>query len=152
MARKDYPRPGARDTQQREGVGLGTVCGAHSALGLDEVERVAWPHLRDRLRQPGRLMALMRGVLGGDAEVAVVAAVTPEGIATPLAVLVSPALAAELVLDPPRAGTDVRTAHLGEYEVELLTVDDAPVAVLMTPWLFENLSVYSRKLWSRRRR
>ena len=90
MAKKDYPPGGARDTQQPEGVGLEAVCGAHSALGLDEVERVAWPHLRERLRRPDRLMALMRGVLGGDAEVAVVAAVTPEGVATPLALLVSP--------------------------------------------------------------
>jgi hypothetical protein len=152
MAKKDYPPSSARDTQQPEGVGLEAVCGAHSALGLDEVERVAWPHLRERLRRPDRLMALMRGVLGGDAEVAVVAAVTPEGVATPLALLVSPALADELVLDPPHAGTDVRTGHLGEYDVELLTVEDTPVAVLMTPWIFDNLSVYSRKLWSRRGR
>lgn len=97
-------------------------------------------------------MALMRGVLGGDAEVAVVAAVTPEGLASPLALLVSPALAAELELAPAREGTDVRTGRLGDYEVELLMRDDMPVAVLMTPWIFENLSVYSRKLWTRRRR
>lgn len=128
------------------------MCGAHSALGLEDVERVAWPHLRERLRRPGTLMALMRGVLGGDAEVAVVAAVTPEGVASPLALLVSPALAAELELAPAREGTDVRTGHLGDYEVELLMQEDAPVAVLMTPWIFENLSVYSRKLWTRRRR
>ena len=128
------------------------MCGAHSALGLEDVERVAWPQLRERLRQPGRLMALMRGVLGGDAEVAVVAAVTPEGVAAPLALLVSPALAAEIELDPPSGDADLRTGRIGEYEVELVMREGTPVAVLMTPWIFENLSVYSRKLWTRRRR
>lgn len=130
------------------------MCGAHSALGLEDVERAAWPRLRERLREPGRLMALMRGVLGSDAEVPVVASVTPEGLATPLALLVSPALAAEIALEPAQEGTDLRRGRIGEYGVELLMgeVGEAhqPVAVLMTPWIFENLSVYSRKLWTRR--
>ena len=41
------------------------MCGAYSAFGLDEAERLLWPHLRERLRQPGRSMGVMRGVLGG---------------------------------------------------------------------------------------
>ena len=73
------------------------MCGPHSALGLDQVERDHWPYLRERLRRPGTSMGLMRAVLGGDTEVAVVVATTPAGVSS----------------------------------------------------LFENLSLYARKLWVR---
>ena len=130
------------------------MCGPNSALGLDETERVLWPELKERLRQPGRLMALMRGVLGGDAEVAAVVAITPAGVVAPLAILVSPAIADEIHID---GATDVagRTAgRIGDYDVEVLLGETSgrrgPIAVLMTPWIFENLTLYARKLWSRR--
>ena len=70
-------------TPTRKGVAM---CGTNSAVGLSEQERVAWPLLRDRLRRPGQLMGLMRGVLGGDAEVAAVVTTTPSGIARPIAI------------------------------------------------------------------
>jgi hypothetical protein len=35
------------------------MCGSVSAIGLEEQERDLWPYLRERLREPGRLMALM---------------------------------------------------------------------------------------------
>ena len=129
------------------------MCGAHSALGLEDRERVWWPHLRDRLREPGRLMALMRGVLGSDAEVAVVAAVSPRGVAQPLALLVTPAIAEEITLDDDAGEGDLRTARIGDYPVQVLVDPDAtgtPIAVLVSPWIFENLSLFARKLWSRR--
>lgn len=66
------------------------MCGPHCALGLEETERLTWPVLRERLRQPGRMMALMRGVLGGDTEIAAVTAVTPAGVVHPLAILATP--------------------------------------------------------------
>lgn len=127
------------------------MCGAYSAFGLDEAERLLWPHLRERLRQPGRSMGVMRGVLGGDAEVAVVVATTAVGISQPLAVLVTPAIEAELTMpaEPRRLATV--PAKVGPYDVEALTDETGgPIALLMTPWLFQNLSVYARKLWSRR--
>jgi hypothetical protein len=73
------------------------MCGSVSAIGLQERERQRWPYLRERLRVPGQLMALMRGVLG-DAEVAVVVAVTPQGAVTSLAILTT---AEEIVGVPP---------------------------------------------------
>lgn len=127
------------------------MCGAYSAFGLDEAERTLWPQLRDRLRQPHHLMGVMRGVLGSDAEVAVVVATSPAGVSQPLAVLVTPAIEGELTLpaDVPKEG--VVRALVGPYDVDALTDRDGrPIALLMTPWLFENLSVYARKLWSRR--
>lgn len=72
------------------------MCGPHSALGLEETERELWPELRNRLRQPGQLMALMRGVLGGDAEVAAVTAVTPAGVVRPLAIIATAVIADEI--------------------------------------------------------
>jgi hypothetical protein len=130
------------------------VCGTSSAIGLGEVDRADWPQLRERLRQPDHLMALIRGVLGGDEEVAAVAAVTPAGIVRPLAILVTPAIEDELDLGVP-TGEDRTAGHIGDYEVEVL-LDAAgdggrrAIAVLMTPWIFENLVLFSRKLWSRR--
>jgi hypothetical protein len=138
------------------------MCGPHSALGLDETERELWPELRERLRQPGQLMAVMRGVLGGDAEVAAVTAVTPAGVVRPLAILATPVIAAEIDLDatPPTdnpadsnaAGR--RTGRIGDYPVEVLMTSQGgvprPAAVLVSPWIFENLTLFTRKLWSRR--
>lgn len=128
------------------------MCGAHSALGLDETERELWPKLRERLRQPGRLMAVMRGVLGSDAEIACVSAVTPEGIVQPLALLATPAIAAEIALVGPTTGDGIRAGKIGDYDVEV-AVDESgerPLAVLVNSWIFHNLTLYSRKLWSRR--
>jgi len=93
----------------------------------------------------------MRGVLGSDAEVGVVVATTPAGVAQPLAILVTPAIATELTFGPAACGGDVAIARVGDYDAEvLLDPAGAPVALLMTPWIFENLSVYARKLWTRR--
>jgi hypothetical protein len=128
------------------------MCGPNSALGLEEAERELWPELRDRLRQPGQLMALMRGVLGGDAEVAAVTAVTPAGVVRPLAILATPVIADEIDLDD-SGGTHV-AGRIGDYEVDVLMTDKGgvrrPAAVLVSPWIFENLTLYARKLWSRR--
>ena len=138
------------------------MCGPSSALGLDEVERAVWPDLRERLRRPGRLMALMRGVLGGDAEVAAVVSITPEGVVTPLALLATPGIVAEITLREPapadgaegRDRADVRRGRIGDYDVDVLMRTDAdaetPAAVLVSPWIFEHLTLYARKLWSRR--
>jgi hypothetical protein len=132
------------------------MCGPHSALGLEETERELWPQLRERLRQPGQMMALMRGVLGADAEVAAVAAVTPTGVVRPLAILATPVIADEIDLDD-AAGSDGggrRTGHIGGYPVEVLMAQtggaERPAAVLVSPWIFENLTLFTRKLWSRR--
>ena len=131
------------------------MCGPHSALGLEETEREQWPELRERLRQPGRLMALMRGILGGDAEVAVVTAVTPAGVVQPLAVLVTPSIADELQLVDDDG--DQVTASIGGDPIDVLmsTTDGPrrqPVAVLVNPWIFSNLTLFTRKLWTSRRR
>jgi hypothetical protein len=131
------------------------VCGPHSALGLEETERRLWPELRERLRVPGRSMALMRGILGGDAEVAVVTAVTTAGVVQPLAVITTPLIADEITLANPDE-RDQATGDIGGDPVEVLmgTVDGVrqPVAVLVNPWIFENLTLFTRKLWTRRPR
>jgi len=128
------------------------MCGPNSALGLEEAERELWPELRDRLRQPGQLMALMRGVLGGDAEVAAVTAVTPAGVVRPLAILATPVIADEIDLDD--SGDTHVAGRIGDYEVDVLMTDKGgvrrPAAVLVSPWIFENLTLYARKLWTRR--
>ncbi len=130
------------------------MCGAHSSIGLDEAERALWPMLRERLRRPDRLMALMRGVLGGDAEIAAVVAVTPAGVVEPLALLATPAIAAEIRLVDDADHEGVRRGRIGDYDVDVLvdpaTDPEQPLAVLVTPWIFHNLSLYARKLWSRR--
>jgi hypothetical protein len=132
------------------------MCGPHSALGLDEAERDLWPELRERLRQPGQMMAVMRGVLGGDAEVAAVTAVTPAGVVRPLAILATPVIAEEIDLDEPAddAAPGRRTGRIGDYPVEVLMTtsgtEPRPAAVLVTPWIFENLTLFTRKLWTRR--
>jgi hypothetical protein len=128
------------------------MCGAHSSIGLDETERALWPLLRERLRRPSRLMALMRGVLGSDAEVAAVAAVTPSGIVEPLALLATPAIVDEISFVG-HAEDGVRPGRIGDYDVDVivdLAAGDRPLAVLVSPWIFHNLTLYARKLWSRR--
>ena len=128
------------------------MCGPNSALGLEETERELWPELRDRLRQPGQMMALMRGVLGGDAEVAAVTAVTPNGVVRPLAILATPVIADEIELSD--SSGDRASGRIGDYDVDVLMTDRGgvrrPAAVLVTPWIFENLTLYARKLWTRR--
>jgi hypothetical protein len=133
------------------------MCGSVSAIGLVDRERQLWPHLRERLRRPGQMMALMRGVLG-DAEVAAVVAVTPGGAVTPLAVLTTAEeIAQEIELAPHEAGHEhaVRAARIGDYDVEVLMDTGAggpgrPIAVLATPWIDQHLLLYARTLWRRR--
>jgi hypothetical protein len=89
------------------------MCGPSSALGLADTERALWPVLRERLRVPGQLMGLMRGLLGGDAEVGVVVATSPAGIAVPLAILVTPSIVAEIAFADGQPGGDVRRGTVG---------------------------------------
>jgi hypothetical protein len=130
---------------------VANVCGSVSAIGLEQQERQSWPYLRERLRQPGYLMALMRGVLG-DTEVAVVTAVTPRGAVTPLAILTtSEEIAQELVLSADRRAQDgVRRAKIGDDDVDVV-VDESdgsrPLAILVTPWIEQHLLVFARTLW-----
>ena len=109
-----------------------------------------WPVLRERLRQSGRMMALMRGVLGGDAEVACVTAVTAAGVVQPLAVLATPAIAEEITLVG-SAASGLRPGKIGDYDVDVLVDEtgESPLAVAVSPWIFHNLTLYTRKLWSR---
>jgi hypothetical protein len=131
------------------------MCGSVSAIGLADQEREHWPYLRERLRVPGRFMALMRGVLG-DAEVAAVVAVTAEGTVTPLAILALPeVIAEELHLDPAApVKNGVRPAKIGDYDVEVVVGDagDIPLAILATPWIDQHLLLYARTLWHPRYR
>jgi hypothetical protein len=132
------------------------MCGSNSAVGLAEQERALWPLLRERLRVPGQLMGLMRGVLGGDAEVAAVVTTTPAGVAKPVAILATPAIAQEIVLLDDNTQSDVRRGRIGDDEVDVLIgrlqdEDPQPVAVLVTGWMREHLYLYSRELWHRPR-
>jgi hypothetical protein len=103
-------------------------------------------------------MGLMRGVLGGDAEVAAVVTTTPTGITRPVAILVTPAIAEEITLLEGPPGSDVRRARIGAGEVEVLldhaaTSDTArPVAIFATRLDPAALSLYARELWHRRPR
>jgi hypothetical protein len=132
------------------------VCGNVSAIGLQTAERELWPVLRERLRVPGEMMALMRGVLG-DTEVGAVVSVTPEGVVTVRAILATPTAIAEEIrlLD---IGTDrpwLRRAMVGEYEVRVVVGEwpdgqPRPLAILTTPWIEQHLLLYARALWRRR--
>jgi hypothetical protein len=105
------------------------MCGSVSAIGLEDAERRLWPHLRERLRVPGKLMALMRGVLG-DAEVAAVVAVAPDGTVKPLAILTTAEpIMQEISLVPQErrpagAPADIAAARIGDDDVQVL-LDDA---------------------------
>lgn len=134
------------------------MCGSVSAISLQDFEREHWPYLRERLREPGHLMALMRGVLG-DVEVAAVVAVAPNGAVRPLAVLTTAAaIAAEiqLVPDPDGAGRDgLRRAKVGDYDVDVVVREGPdgrarPVAILTSPWIEQHLLVFARTLWRTR--
>jgi hypothetical protein len=131
------------------------VCGPSSAIGLDASERVLWPMLKERLRRPGHVMGLMRGVLAEDAEVAAVVATSPEGRVQPLAILVTPMIAEELELPSGPCDGDICHGKVGDYDVDVLmgTVgeDVRPVALMMTSWIFEHLAIYTRRLWYPRR-
>lgn len=131
------------------------MCGSNSAVGLAEDERAQWPLLRERLRVPGQLMGLMRGVLGGDAEVAVVVTTTPAGIAKPVAILATPMIAEEITLLRDGPKSDVRRGRIGDDEVEILISSagggDRALAVFVTGWIREHLYLYARELWHRPR-
>jgi hypothetical protein len=128
------------------------MCGSVSAISLEASERRSWPYLRERLRRPGHLMALMRGLLG-DVEVAAVTAVTPEGAVTPLAVLTTAdAIAQEVRLGPGQ--DELRPGRIGDYDVEVLVEAGPdgrprPLAVLVTPWIEQHLLLFARTLWRR---
>lgn len=127
------------------------MCGPNSAFGLAAAERSQWPYLRERLRQPGASMGLMRAVLGGESEVAVVVATSAAGISAPVAILVTPEIAGELRL-PAEMGPSggISPGHVGSYDVDVIyDAAGAPVAILISDWIFHNLAVYARKLWSR---
>ena len=95
-------------------------------------------------------MGLMRAVLGGDTEVAVVVSTTPAGVSTPLAVLITPVIAAELTVPADVPPGSIAAAHVGPYDVDVVFDEQSrPAALLISPWLFENLSLYARKLWVR---
>jgi hypothetical protein len=134
------------------------MCGSVSAIGLTGAERRLWPVLRERLRLAGHLMALMRGVLG-DAEVAVITAVTPEGRVKILGIMASPQeILDEIHLVPPVADPDwqrPQAAKIGDYDAQVLVEvgpdgRPRPVAVLATAWIEQNLLLYARQLWRRR--
>jgi hypothetical protein len=136
------------------------MCGSVSAIGLEDAERRLWPQLRERLRVPGSLMALMRGVLG-DAEVAAVVAVAPDGRVTPLAILTTAQpIMQEISLIPDDGGqtgtpADIAAARIGDDDVRVLLGPGPdgrhePVAVLNTPWIDQHLLLYARTLWHRR--
>ena len=132
------------------------MCGSSSAVGLAEQERALWPLLRDRLRVPGALMGLMRGVLGGDAEVAAVVRITPDGSVKPVAIIASPLIAEEIRLTDDGPSVDVRRGWIGDDEVQVLIgsargEDPQPIAIFVTDWIREHLYLYSRELWHRRR-
>jgi hypothetical protein len=137
------------------------MCGTVSAVGLQDSEREFWPYLRERLRVPGHLMALMRGALG-DTEVAAVVAVAPRGAVTPLAILATPEeIAAEIRLaddgpDPDRTDRDgLRRATVGDDDVDVLVGEGPdgqprPLAILATPWIEQHLVLFARTLWRMR--
>lgn len=129
------------------------MCGPTSAIGLDDAERAVWVEVRERLRPPGRMMALMRGVLGGDTEVAAVTAVTPAGIVEPLALVATPAIVAEVALTDDQGRDGVRPGKVGDYDVDVLVDEDdgRVLAVLVSPWIFEHLTLYGRELRFARR-
>jgi hypothetical protein len=133
------------------------MCGSVSAIGLEQDERELWPYLRERLREPGHSMALMRGVLG-DTEVAAVVAVAPEGAVKPVAILTLPeAIASEITFE---AGGDhgdsgLLPAKIDDYDVDVLVErrpdgTPRPLAILATPWINDYLLLYARQLWHRR--
>lgn len=131
------------------------MCGAFSAIGLADTERELWPLVRERLREPGQLMGLMRAVLSEAVEVAVVVAVEPRGAVRPVALLATPGIAEEIQLGE-GDGDGLRKARIGDEEFDVLVAPAAgadgirPLAVLVTPWIIEHLALYARNLWSRR--
>jgi hypothetical protein len=132
------------------------VCGNVSAIGLQSAEREWWPVLREHLRVPGQLMALMRGVLG-DTEVAAVVAVTPQGTVTVLGVMATPpAIADEIrLLDQAGDRPWLRKAMVGDYAVDVVVGEwpdgrPRPLAILTTPWIEQHLLLYAPTLWRRR--
>ena len=134
------------------------VCGPSSAIGLGAAERDSSAELKERLRKPGHLMGLMRGVLGGDAEVAAIVAANPAGWVSPLALLVTPQIAGELTMSGTTSSEDLlagrRQAKVGDYDVDVLVGLGAadsgrPIAVLVSPWIMQHLHLYTRTLWHR---
>ena len=131
------------------------MCGSVSAIGLQDHERAIWPELRERLRVPGQLMALMRGVLG-DTEVAIVVAVTPKGTVKVVALLATTeTIINEIHLGETEDGYGVRPGTIGGYDVQVVTGEwpdgrPRPLAVLTTPWIEQHLLLYARTLWRSR--
>ncbi|MCU7730986.1 hypothetical protein ODJ79_45350 [Actinoplanes sp. KI2] len=135
------------------------MCGSVSAIALEDRERELWPTVRELLRKPGRMMALMRGALG-DTEVAAVAAVQPQGTVEPLAILATTHEIADEIRLCGEANLDkippigVQPAKIGDYDVEVLVGEGPdgrrrPLAVLVNPWLEQYLLIFARTLWRR---
>jgi hypothetical protein len=130
------------------------MCGSVSAIGLEDSERELWPIVRERLRRPGRLMALMRGLLG-DTEVAAVVAVEPRGAVEPLAILATTQEINDEIHLCGEPGQDgVQPAKIGDYDAEVLVGEGPdgrrrPLAILVNPWLDQHLLVFARTLWRR---
>ncbi|GAB1640850.1 hypothetical protein [Krasilnikovia sp. MM14-A1259] len=130
------------------------MCGSVSAIGLEAGDRELWPTVRERLRVTGRMMALMRGLLG-DTEVAAVVAVEPRGAVTPLAILcTTQVIVDEISFAEDPGGDGVWPAKIGDYDAEVLVGEDPdgrrrPLAILVTPWIEQHLLVFARTLWRR---
>jgi len=74
----------------------------------------------------------------------------------PVAILVTPAIAAEITLLDGAPDTDVRRGQIGEDQVDVLIgrsgeEDPRPIAMLVTDWMREHLYLYARELWHRPR-
>lgn len=126
------------------------MCGPTSAIGLEDHERLRWAQVKEALRQPGHLAGLMRGFLAGS-EVAVVIATAPDGRVRPLAVIVTPVIAEEIVLPDESEGAGWVPGRIGDYPAEIWTagvIAGGPTAVRVTPWMHEHLALYARQLWS----
>ena len=99
-------------------------------------------------------MGVMRGVLDGAVEVAVVVAVRPDGIVRPVALLATPGIAEEVEIgDGPSDG--IRRGRIGDDPIDVLVAPAEPntvrpLAVLTTPWIAEHLALYARRLWRSR--
>lgn len=124
------------------------MCGATSAIGLEDHERLLWAPVKDALRQPGQLAGLMRGFLA-ETEVAVVIATSPEGRVRPLAVLATREIAEEIVLPDRPPVTGWVPGQVLDYPAEIWLAEGRPTALRVTSWMHEHLTLYARQLWSR---
>jgi hypothetical protein len=75
-------------------------------------------------------------------------------VVRPVALVATLALTGEIELSEV-SGEDVRPARIGDDDIDVLVASPPgqdraePVAILVTPWIVENLALYARNLWSR---